>query len=117
MIGSQLRRTENLHIVFWLIKDICWVTDMKWLGVIMIAPTLGVALWMTIRLRSIRAELAHNLAVTFWICANSTWMIGEFYFNDGTRALAQVFFTAGIIVLAIYYLSLWLISRRVPDSN
>ena len=45
----------------------------------------------------------HNLAVLLWITANSIWMIGEFYFNDGTRPVAGVFFAAGILLLTGYY--------------
>ena len=44
-------------------------------------------------------ELVHNLAVCLWLCANVVWMIGEFFFDDGTRAIARVFFFAGLILL------------------
>ncbi len=100
---EKLRKIENLHVVFWLIKDCCWVSDYKTIGVLMIAPTLLIALYISWRTRHAIAELAHNLAVTFWICANSTWMIGEFFFADGTRPIARVFFFFGIGVLAMYY--------------
>jgi hypothetical protein len=51
----------------------------KPLGIFMIAPTLLFAIYITYLNRSDKAELAHNLAVCFWISANSVWMIGEFY--------------------------------------
>ncbi|WP_219928772.1 hypothetical protein [Flavobacterium album] len=31
-IPACYRKTENLHIVFWLIKDLCWVMLWKPLG-------------------------------------------------------------------------------------
>lgn len=103
MIPAWLRRVENLHILFWLIKDVCWVSDFKVPGMVMIAPTMGVALWMTWRLRRSPSEFAHNLAVAFWIAANSIWMIGEFYFDDQIRPLARVFFVGGLLVLVVFY--------------
>ena len=102
----NLRKTENLHILLWLLKDMCWVADFKIFGTIMIVPTLGVAIWLTIRMRHQYEELMHNLAVVSWICANATWMIGEFYFRDGTRPEALIFFLIGLSILAVYYLPL-----------
>lgn len=103
MIPNSLRRIENLHILFWLIKDLCWISDLKIPGLLMILPTAGIALWMTIRFRSKWSEFAHNFAITCWIIANSIWMIGEFYFDDGIRPLARWFFLAGLIMLCFYY--------------
>jgi hypothetical protein len=48
--------------------------------------------------------LLHNLAVCFWITANSVWMTGEFYYDDGTRPYAIIFFIAGLLCVAYYYL-------------
>jgi len=114
MIPSWLRRVENLHILFWLVKDVCWVTDFKAPGILMIAPTMGIALWMTWRLRRHPSEFAHNLAVAFWIAANSIWMIGEFYYDDQIRPFARVFFIGGLIVLLVYYIGHSMGRFRVP---
>jgi len=103
---TKIRKYENMHIALWLLKDTCWVMDFKPAGLFMIVPTLSVAFYLTWYLRKEKAELLHNLAVCFWIMANSVWMIGEFYFEDGTRPYAIVFFAAGIICIATYYLGL-----------
>lgn len=100
---ARLRRTENLHILLWLLKDTCWVLDLQIFGLLMIVPTVLVAAWITVRSRFHRAELIHNLAVCLWLCANSIWMIGEFFFKDTTRPYAVVFFTGGLIVLSFHY--------------
>ena len=50
---------------------------------IMIVPTIGLAFYISWISRRDKAELFHNLAVCCWISANSTWMIGEFYYEDG----------------------------------
>ena len=101
---TKLRARENFHIVLWLFKDLCWVMDLKLLGTIMITPTVLMAVWIAWQCRAERDELLHALAVVFWIMANSIWMIGEFFYADQTRPLAQVFFVLGLLCVAAYYL-------------
>jgi hypothetical protein len=103
---------ENMHILFWLLKDVSWCLDFKPLAILMIFPTLIVAIWITHRNRYIASELAHNLAVIFWITANSTWMLVEFmgidenliWRNFTGRHLAIIPFTIGLLILVYYYL-------------
>ncbi len=109
------RKLENLHILFWLIKDLCWIQDFKLAGTFMFFPTFTVALWLTFKSRHNRVDFLHNLAVSCWILANTTWMIGEFFFDDTTRPIATVFFVLGIIVLSFHYLPL--IWRKSSDES
>ena len=105
------RKTENLHIVFWLMKDISWCLMWRVLGLVMIVPTLGAALFITWRSRRQRTDFAHNLAVVFWISANAWWMIAEFFEFDETpfafgvsgRHLALIPFMLGALVLVRHY--------------
>ena len=115
--GLRIRATENLHVLLWIFKDTCWVQDYRVLGVGMIVPTLFVATYLTAKSRGVREEFIHNLAVVFWICANSVWMIGEFFFNDTTRSYALVFFALGLITLATHYLPKWLGPRRQTTNG
>lgn len=103
MFTNKFRKFENLHILFWLIKDMCWVSNFKVVGVLMVIPTLLMAFFLTYKSKDQIHELLHNLAVCFWILANSTWMIGEFFFNDGTRPIAIMFFIIGFIPIVISY--------------
>lgn len=100
------RPLENFHIFLWLIKDICWISDVKLLGIFMILPTILVAIFLTYKHRHSMQELAHNIAVCCWISANSIWMIGEFYYNDSLRLYAKIFFVIGIATVGYYYLSI-----------
>ena len=110
-IPLRHRRTENLHIVFWLMKDISWCLMWRTLGLIMIVPTLGAALFITWRSRHDDTDLAHNLAVVFWITANAWWMITEFFGFDETplwhdidgRHFALIPFVLGAAVLLWHY--------------
>ena len=111
-IPARYRKLENLHIVFWLFKDISWCMIWQTLGIIMVIPTLSVAIYIAYRTRNIKAELAHNLAVAFWISANSYWMISEFFGFDDVKVfgeyegkhLAMIPFIIGVVILAWYYL-------------
>jgi len=109
-IPAKFRRIENLHILLWLLKDICWALNFRTMGMIMIVPTLTVAVAITWQTRKILAELLHNLAVVLWITANCLWMSGEFYGWDegpwGSRHLALIPFGIGLGILAYYYLFL-----------
>lgn len=94
-----------MHILFWLVKDICWCIGFKPLGVAMIFPTLIIALYITWRTRRMVSELVHNLAVAFWITANSMWMIFEFMERDEElKNYCIIPFSMGLIILGYYYL-------------
>ena len=102
---DKIRKLENLHITLWLIKDACWVMMFRPLGMIMVLPTIFVAVFLTIKSWSDLKERLHNLAVCFWILANSTWMTGEFYFHDSWRLPASIFFGLGLLCIIGWYVS------------
>lgn len=103
-IPAKFRKIENLHIVFWLLKDLSWAMLWKPLGLIMIIPTIAAALIITWQTRHIKSELLHNVAVDFWILANAYWMLTEFYSkNDNLRYYTIIPFTIGIIIIVYYY--------------
>ncbi|MEP6675399.1 MAG: hypothetical protein ABJA78_09590 [Ferruginibacter sp.] len=113
-IPMRYRKMENLHIVFWLFKDISWCMIWRPLGIAMIFPTLIIAIIITIRTRQYVSEICHNLAIVFWISANSFWMISEFFHFDSMivagnimyKYLSIIPFGIGILILSYYYL-LW----------
>lgn len=111
-IPDRFRRMENLHISFWLLKDISWCMVWQELGLAMILPTLVIAIVITIRTRRYMSEFCHNLAVVLWIVANSYWMIAEFFVFDSHplnfydysyKDATAIPFSLGILVLAYYY--------------
>lgn len=104
--NESISKKQNLHIVMWLFKDSCWVLSFKWLGVFMIIPTLTVAFYITYQSRASKIDLFHNLAICSWIIANAIWMVGDFFFNDTFRPYATIFFIAGLILVAYFYLFL-----------
>jgi len=111
-IPIAYRKMENLHIIFWLFKDIAWCLGWRPLGVIMIIPTILISIIIAWRTRKIVSELCHNLAIVVWISANSFWMCTEFFkvdtievYKDITiKHLAMIPFITGVLILAFYYL-------------
>ena len=123
-IPLRYRKMENLHIVFWLLKDISWCMIWRPLGIAMIFPTLIVGIIITIRTRRYMSEVCHNAAIVFWITANAYWMISEFLQFDTVivyqtityKYLAVIPFSIGIIILAFYYLIWKPMNRNVPET-
>ncbi len=123
-IPLRFRRMENMHIIFWLLKDISWCMIWKPLGIAMIFPTLIIAIVISIRNRQFISEVCHNWAIVFWITANSYWMISEFLEFDtmivyGTityKYLAIIPFGLGILILAFYYLIFKVIYKKKAET-
>ena len=126
-IPDRFRKIENLHIIFWLLKDLSWAMLWRPIGMIMIVPTIAVAVMITWQTRKLKSELFHNLAVVFWIFANGFWMITEFFtMPDMYRYFTAIPFSFGIFVIAYYYIivlpkekreeKLVTISIEVPES-
>lgn len=101
---DRIRGFENLHVVLWLIKDVSWLLTWRLLGILMIIPTLAVAIFITWNTRHQVHSFWHNLAITFWISANATWMTGEFYTHDTLRPYALIFFVLGFLSIGYYYI-------------
>lgn len=112
-IIKKIKHYENLHIVFWLIKDSCWMLELKVLGIVMVIPTLVIALLITYATKRTN-DVFLNLAIFFWICANSCWMYIEF-FTDGSYKLAAAFpFVLGFVFVGIFYYHSWFKKPRTP---
>lgn len=100
-INQKIKQSENLHILLWLIKDICWLHQWVLAGTIMFFPTLILAIYICVKTRLQPLSLIVNLAVLSWICANASWMLGEFYKWD-LKILSTLFFILGILLMGVY---------------
>jgi TRAP-type C4-dicarboxylate transport system permease large subunit len=98
-MNLDLRKKENLHVVFWLIKDFAWLAGFKWLGMGMAVPTVLLSYWLTFKSRSNRTDFFHNLAVSFW---------------NTKRHLVIPVFVAGLTVIGYFYLTEYLSKRKNP---
>ena len=101
-LWEKIKKYESLHIVFWLIKDSCWMLEFKWLGILMVIPTLSIA-GIIVYITRQTVDIFLNLAILFWICANSFWMYVEFFTSGELKYWASIPFALGFIFVGIYY--------------
>lgn len=99
---DKIKKYDSIHIFLWLIKDTCWMLELKWLGSIMIVPAVSLATYLIYKTRS-SAELFLNTSVFFWIVANSYWMLMEFFNNDLHKHYAVIPFLLGFVCIGVYY--------------
>ena len=102
--SDHVSRFDNLHVLLWLIKDSCWMLEWRLLGTLMIVPTIAVAVFLTVRTRAGRVFWI-NLAICFWIAANSYWMVCEFFGHEDLKNYAGIGFAGGFAAVAAFYLS------------
>lgn len=102
-LTDRIRKFENIHIVFWLLKDISWMLELKLLGAIMIAPTLFLCVWI-IKQTFKTTEVYINLAVLCWISANSFWMLMEFFNRSLYKNYAAIPFGLGFFFVIVFFI-------------
>jgi hypothetical protein len=86
-------------------KDTCWMLQWKILGITMIIPTLSVAIIIALKTwKEKDDEFWINLAICFWIGANSYWMICEFVHREEIKNYAGFPFLIGMICVAYFYI-------------
>lgn len=96
------KQLDNFHIVLWLIKDIFWVKELQFWGVMMIIPTVGVAIVLTIQSLNQKQGFYSNFAILCWMVADSTWMADEFFVLN-IEWLTLTLFCLGIFSMLFYY--------------
>lgn len=95
--------SENLHVILWLFKDMCWCMSAK-IGMVLIPPTVFVAFYIFYKNRKERDSAFHNMAVCFWIVANSIWMIADLLKKEAAiKPYSIALFIIGLLILAYYY--------------
>jgi len=108
---ERLKKYDNLHIIFWLIKDSCWMLELRWLGAIVMVPTLYLALHIIFKTLHTK-DVFINIAIFFWITANSFWMMMEFFNNDRFKNYSLIPFCLGFLFVGIYYLKSFQASQK-----
>lgn len=99
---DKIRKYESMHIVFWLIKDACWMLELKWLGASMMVPTLFLAVYIIYKTLGTK-DVYLNAAILFWIAANSFWMMMEFFNDSEFKYFASIPFGIGFLFIGIFY--------------
>ncbi len=98
---DKIRKIENLYVICWLIKDMCWMMGYKTPAVFMILPTLLMAFYVMFQSNKSLGFLTVNIAMICWIAANSAWMLHDFY-KLLPIIVSEILFTAGMVAMLIY---------------
>lgn len=101
MEDNRNKIMDNLHIVLWLIKDLLWSMDNR-LGVLLIIPAVIVSVYILVKQFNNRSCIFHNLAVCFWIVANSIWMCCDLY-RLNYMGVVYFLFGVGLGILLYFY--------------
>jgi len=97
---AHASKFDNMHVLLWLIKDTCWMLEWRVLGTAMILPTIAVAVFLAVRSRLERLFWI-NLAICFWISANSYWMLCEFFGHEDIKNWAGLPFAFGFAAVGM----------------
>ena len=108
---EKIRKSENLHVLLWLVKDFCWMMEIKSLGTFMVFPTIAMSAYVCYISKKELNNLLPNLAVTSWICANSLWMLFDFY-QWTLKPYALFFFSIGFIFIMIYLYRIIIMGKK-----
>jgi len=111
---NKIKHFENLHILLWLIKDSCWMLELKLIGTLAFFPTIAMALYICWRSSSKPLDFAANLAVTAWILANASWMFYDFY-HWPLKPISLGFFCIGLLIISYYVVKVFITKK--PDFN
>ena len=77
--------------------------EFKTLGVIMIFPTMALAVYLVYKTLNTR-DFYINMSIFFWIGANSFWMLMEFFNDNQYKHYAGIPFALGILFVVLFYL-------------
>jgi hypothetical protein len=113
---DRIRQFESMHIIFWLIKDSCWMLELKATGTLMIIPTFSLAVYLMYRTYK-TLDFYLNTAIFFWISANSFWMLMEFFNKNLLKGYALIPFIFGIITVMLFYFKQLDKKSREEDLN
>jgi hypothetical protein len=113
---DRIKNYENVHIVFWLIKDTCWMLELRWLGTIVMVPTLFVAIYIVLKTWHSN-EVLINAAIFFWILANSYWMMIEFFNDNLYKHYAAIPFALGFVFVSVYYWKFFRLKKGFKRSE
>lgn len=113
----SVRGAENVHIYFWIAKDICWLFNSK-IGLFFGSCSLmwlGVLLYYSI-LHGNNEESYMVVARFWWLLGNFIWMTSNILYNDDRYSYqARISLMIGIIMVIIYFI--WFIKLEYYKTN
>lgn len=103
----SVRYVENIHLYFWLLKDLAWALDYKEMGItfgLIAILWLGILFYYAIRAKSTE-EIYFLVPTSLWLIGNYLWMQGELENNDDAigRPNGKYCMISGMVIIIFYY--------------
>jgi len=109
---------ENIHSLFWLLKDTGWNWWVPSMVVIFFVPTFLLSIdfvWITLWDRKMLVDHAHYLAQLVWLCSASAWAAGEFFLTPNhDDPIGLLNFSLEARITSRWYASWMLVLAFVP---
>lgn len=111
---------ENVHVLFWLGKDVAWNREIPAMWVVFMIPTLLVGsdfAWKTLVKKRLVIDHAHYAAQLFWVLSNAIWAAVELFFpNSSTldKTVGLLDFSSQAFRSGRWYASWVLVVASVP---
>lgn len=106
-IFFSVRGCENVHIYFWIAKDLCWIMNVKEMGMffgLCAILCLGVLLYHAFRYKN-NEEKYFLVPTALWLLGNYIWMSGNLlYGTDIYRFPASCMMMTGLLLIVLYFL-------------
>lgn len=104
----SVRYVENIHLYFWLLKDLAWslrYTDFGMTFGTIAVLFLGVLYYNAIKTTS-SEEILYVITMTFWLIGNYLWMMGELQYDDDgiARPRGRALMIVGICIQILYHI-------------
>jgi lysylphosphatidylglycerol synthetase-like protein (DUF2156 family) len=81
----NFRQYENIHMMFWLAKDLAWNETKIILWFLFLVPTIAASTDFFIiasKEKNTVIEMAHYASTITWVLGNVVWALGEFFYDD-----------------------------------
>eukprot|EP00981_Chlorochromonas_danica_P007398 scaffold1709_cov158-Ochromonas_danica.AAC.8 len=118
---ANFRQYENLHMMFWIAKDLAWCQLHLSMWIVSMFLTLGVALdciLLGIRHRAeiedATVDIVHYCVSFLWIIGNSVWAYGDFFMGDFNEPQGLWITAADTFLTARWYSSWILFLATIP---
>lgn len=104
----SVRYVENIHLYFWMLKDLAWSLDYRDFGMVfgtIAILWLGMLYWNAIKAKSTE-EIYFLIPTSLWLIGNYLWMTGELVNSDDDylRPKGSYCMIAGMCLTIFYHI-------------
>ena len=117
---KHFRQYENLHMLFWIIKDLSWSSEHLQAWGICLIPTILISadlIYLSATSTSspdYTADLVHFIVTFIWVIGNSVWAFGDFFIDKYSDPQGLLSKSADSLKTARWYSSWILVADVVP---